>query len=227
VTQAQPQYTALVTGGGRGIGRAIVQQLESSGRRVLAPTRQELDLADAKSVESWISSHGDEKVDILINNAGINVLNALHNVDVATWETMVQVNVGAAFRLTQVYAPRMAIRGWGRILNLSSIFSLVTKEGRVVYSMTKAAMNALTRSAAVEYGPGGVLVNALAPGFVDTDLTRQNNSPEALEQIRSSIPLRRLASVEELARMAGFLVSEANSYMTGQIVVVDGGFTSL
>jgi 3-oxoacyl-[acyl-carrier protein] reductase len=93
--------------------------------------------------------------------------------------------------------------------------------------MTKAALNALTRSAAVEYGPGGVLVNALAPGYVDTDLTRQNNSSEALAQICGSIPLRRMASVAELAKIAAFLVSEANSYLTGQVVVVDGGFTCL
>jgi NAD(P)-dependent dehydrogenase (short-subunit alcohol dehydrogenase family) len=220
-------HTALITGGGRGIGHAIAQQLQAHGVRVLAPPRNELDLADPDSIESWILTHRDETIDILINNAGINVLNAFHDLDSATWEAMIQVNLSAALRLVQVYAPRMATRGWGRILNLSTIFSLVTKERRAAYSMTKAALNALTRSAAVEYGPGGVLVNALAPGYVDTELTRQNNSPEALEQICSSIPLRRLASVEELGRIAGFLVSEANSYMTGQVVVIDGGFTSL
>jgi 3-oxoacyl-[acyl-carrier protein] reductase len=220
-------HTALITGGGRGIGHAIVQQLRAKGIRVLAPLRSELDLADAKSIESWILTHRDETIDILINNAGINVLSAFHDLDGATWDAMIQVNLRAALRLVQAYAPLMATRGWGRILNLSTIFSLVTKERRAAYSMTKAALNALTRSAAVEYGPGGVLVNALAPGYVDTELTRQNNSPEALEQICSSIPLRRLASVEELGQIACFLVSEANSYMTGQIVVVDGGFTSL
>jgi 3-oxoacyl-[acyl-carrier protein] reductase len=180
-----------------------------------------------QSVESWLLSHRDEKVDILVNNAGTNVLNAVTDIDLATWEAMAQVNLGAVLRLVQTFAPGMFARGWGRILNLSSIFSLVTRERRAAYSMTKAALNALTRSAAVEYGPGGVLVNALAPGYVDTDLTRTNNSPEALQRICGLIPLRRLATVVELAKIAGFLVSEANSYLTGQVVVVDGGFTCL
>jgi NAD(P)-dependent dehydrogenase (short-subunit alcohol dehydrogenase family) len=227
MTQAPRQYTALVTGGARGIGRAIVEELQASGVDVLAPPRRELDLAAVQSVESWLLSHRDEKVDILVNNAGTNVLNAVTDIDLATWEAMLQVNLGAVLRLVQTFAPGMVARGWGRILNLSSIFSLVTRERRAAYSMTKAALNALTRSAAVEYGPGGVLVNALAPGYVDTDLTRANNSPEALERICGLIPLRRLATVAELARIAGFLVSEANSYLTGQVVVVDGGFTCL
>jgi 3-oxoacyl-[acyl-carrier protein] reductase len=121
----------------------------------------------------------------------------------------------------------MEAQQWGRILNISTIFSMVTKERRAAYSMTKAALNALTRSAAVEYGPSGILVNALAPGYVDTALTRQNNSPEAIAAITQTIPLRRMAQPEELALTAAFLVSEQNSYLTGQTLVVDGGFTCL
>ncbi len=225
--RAKRDLTALVTGGARGIGRAIVEQLQLNGVNVIAPSRQELELANPEAVECWLQSHHDAAVDILVNNAGINVLSAISDIDLKQWEAMLQVNLGAALRLTQTFAPRMAARGWGRILNLSTIFSLVTKERRAAYSMTKSALNSLTRSAAVEYGPGGVLVNALAPGFVDTALTHQNNSPEAIEQICSLIPLRRMASVEELAKVAGFLVSEANSYLTGQVVVVDGGYTCL
>lgn len=218
---------ALITGGARGIGNAIAQLLESQNVNVIAPTRAELDLQSRGSVESFIERYRNESIDILINNAGINVIKSLGSVDFDTWDSMLQVNLTAAFRLVQAFAPSMAERGWGRILNLSTIFSLVTKEGRISYSMTKAALNALTRSAAVEFGPRGVLVNALAPGYVDTALTRQNNSPEAIERICSMIPLRRLAKVDELAQIAGFMVSEANSYMTGQVVVVDGGFTLL
>jgi 3-oxoacyl-[acyl-carrier protein] reductase len=227
MTQSVRDCTALITGGSRGIGNAIAQRLKAGGVKVLTPPRDELDLAQSTSVESFVSRYRDVPIDILVNNAGINVINALSTVDRATWETMVQVNLAAAFRLVQEFAPPMATRGWGRILNISTIFSLVTREGRAAYSMTKAALNALTRSAAVEFGPRGVLVNALAPGYVDTALTRQNNSPEAIERICATIPLRRLATVEELAQVAGFLVSEANSYMTGQVIVVDGGFTIL
>ncbi len=216
---------ALLTGGARGIGAAIRTELEGKGVHILAPSRAELDLGRPESVAEWLSAHSNQSVDILVNNAGINHLRSIEELDDATWADMVQTNLTAALRLVQAYAPRMAAQGWGRILNVSSVFSLVTKERRVAYSMTKAAINALTRSAAVEFGPGGVLVNALAPGYVDTALTRQNNSPEALDAICATIPLGRMARVEELARLAAFLVSEENTYLTGQVVVVDGGFT--
>lgn len=219
--------TALLTGGARGIGAAIQEELSRSGIGVIAPPRSELDLADKQSLEKWLAAHPDLQVDILINNAGINHLRGIEDLDEPTWADMVQTNLSAALRLTQTYGPQMATRGWGRILNVSSIFSLVTKERRVAYSMTKAAINALTRSTAIEFGPSGVIVNALAPGYVDTALTRQNNSAEALEKICAAIPLRRMARVDELAKLASFLVSEENTYMTGQVVVVDGGFTCL
>lgn len=218
---------ALVTGGSRGIGQAIAERLRQHRVSVVTPSRQQLDLADNASVDRWIADNQSLSVDILVNNAGINLLSPVSDISHDTWEQMLSVNLSAALRLTQAFAPGMASRGWGRVLNLSTIFSLVTKEGRAAYSITKAALNALTRSAAVEYGPAGVLVNALAPGYVDTDLTRQNNSPETLEKICSLIPLRRLASVEELANVAAFLLSEENTYMTGQVVVADGGFTCL
>jgi len=219
--------TALITGGSRGIGAAIAQNLRSGGCRVLTPSRAELDLANAASIDAFLACHRDAPVDILVNNAGINFLRGLQELDAATWQDMLQTNLTAALRLTQGFAPAMAARGWGRILNVSTIFSLVTKDRRSAYSMTKAALNALTRSAAVEFGPGGVLANSLAPGYVDTALTRQNNTPEAIEAIASAIPLRRLAAPAELAQVAAFLVSEENTYLTGQTIVVDGGFVCL
>jgi NAD(P)-dependent dehydrogenase (short-subunit alcohol dehydrogenase family) len=217
--------TVLITGGARGIGAAITQTLLAKGYTIVAPTRAQLDLSLPSSVEAYIAANRELTIDILINNAGINVLRSIAEIDENSWQSMLQTNLSAALRLTQAYAPGMQSRGWGRILNISTIFSLVTKERRAVYSMTKAALNALTRSSAVEFGPSGVLVNALAPGYVDTALTRQNNSPEAIAAITATIPLRRLADAEELAQAAVFLVSEENTYLTGQTIVVDGGFT--
>jgi len=217
--------TAFLTGGARGIGAAIAAELERRGCRIVAPTRAQMDLADPASVDAYLRAHGRAAVDILVNNAGINVLRAVGELDPATFASMLQVNLGAALRLTQAFAPGMAERGWGRVLNVSTIFSLVTKERRAAYSMTKAALNALTRSTAVEYGPRGVLCNALCPGYVETALTSVNNSPAELDVIRSAIPLGRLAQPAELAAVAGFLCSEENSYLTGQSIVVDGGFT--
>lgn len=216
---------AFITGGGRGIGAAIRAELEQRGCRVVAPSRSELDLADPVSVDAYLMAHGDLPVDILVNNAGINELNPIAAIDLATWQAMLQTNLTSALRLIQAFAPGMAGRGWGRVLSVSSIFSVVTRDQRAAYSMTKAAINALTRSAAVEYGPSGVLANALAPGYVATDLTYQNNTPAMLAAIEAAIPLRRLARAEELARVAAFLVSDENTYLTGQVILVDGGFT--
>lgn len=219
--------TALVTGGARGIGAAIAARLKDSGYRVIAPPRTALDLASPASIDAYLAAHISETVDVLVNNAGINTLRAIPEIDANTWGEMLQVNLSAALRLTQAFAPGMAERGWGRILNVVSIFALVTRERRAAYSMTKAALAALTRTAAVEFGPRGVLVNALAPGYVDTELTRRNNPPDAIAAIEASIPLRRMAQASELAEVAAFLASDANSYLTGQTVVVDGGFTCL
>ena len=219
--------TALVTGGARGIGAAIARRLEDSGYRIIAPPRTALDLASPASIDAYLAAHGSQAVDVLVNNAGINTLRAIPEIDAHTWGEMLQVNLSAALRLTQAFAPGMAERGCGRILNVVSIFALVTRERRAAYSMTKAALAALTRTAAVEFGPRGVLVNALAPGYVDTELTRRNNPPDAIAAIEASIPLRRMAQASELAEVAAFLVSDANSYLTGQTVVVDGGFTCL
>jgi 3-oxoacyl-[acyl-carrier protein] reductase len=217
--------TVFLTGGARGIGAAIREELVTAGYAVISPSREELDLASKDSVEAYVRDHSDIAVDVLINNAGMNVPEKISEISWDNWNKTLQTNLSSAVRLIQFFAPGMSVRGYGRILNTSSILGLVTKEGRAAYSMTKAALNALTRSAALEFGAGGVLVNSLAPGYVDTELTRKNNSPEALTSIIHSIPLGRMADPKELARVAGFLVSEQNTYLTGQTIVVDGGFT--
>jgi len=222
------QYqTVFLTGGARGIGAAIRQELKACGYRIIAPSREELDLSSEESVDAYLASLTDANVDVLVNNAGVNNPSSIPKISSENWMHTMQVNLGSALKLIQFFAPGMAARGYGRILNTSSIFGSVTKEGRAVYSMTKAALDALTRSAAVEFGPGGVVVNSLAPGYVDTELTRQNNTPAAIETIVSSIPLRRMAHPEELAKVAAFLVSRGNTYITGQTIVADGGFTCL
>ena len=127
--------------------------------------------------------------------------------------------------LLQGVAPGMKARGWGRVVNISSIFGVVTKERRGAYSAVKAGLNGLTRTAAVELAPFGVLVNSVCPGYVATDLTRQNNSPADLEKIAATIPAGRLAEPEEIARFVAWLCGEANTYLTGQTILVDGGFT--
>ena len=216
---------ALVTGGSRGIGHAIAAVLSAEGVDVVAPTRSELDLADPASVEAYALSLAGTSFDILVNNAGINEVAPLEQIRDDQLSAVLQVNLLSAFRLTRAVAPQMAARGGGRILNVSSILGLIGRAGRAPYSITKSALNALTRSTAIEYGPAGVLANAIAPGYIATDLTRQNNSPEVLAALEQDIPLRRLGDVAEIAAFAAFLVSPRNTYLTGQTIVIDGGYT--
>lgn len=221
------QRTVLLTGGSRGIGAAIREELTQRGYRVVAPSRAELDLSSNESLLSYLAAHDSLDVDVLINNAAVNTPQKIEESTIQAWDLACQTNLRAAFELIKSFAPRMAERGFGRILNISSILAVVTKPGRAVYSMTKAGLDALTRSAALEFGSRGVLVNSLAPGYVDTDLTRANNTPEDIARILKTIPLGRMAQPTELAKVAAFLVSEENTYITGQTILADGGFTCL
>jgi NAD(P)-dependent dehydrogenase (short-subunit alcohol dehydrogenase family) len=218
--------TALVTGGSRGIGRAVVERFEALGARVVAPSRAELDLRDAAAVEAYAASLEDVP-DILVNDAGVNPLAAVADIADADLDEILAVNLLAPLRLCRALAPRMAERGYGRIVNVSSVWSMVAKPGRGAYAVSKAGLNALTRALAVEFAPHGVLVNAVAPGFVATELTTQNNSSADLAALMQQIPAARLAEPAEVAELIAFLCSSRNSFTTGQIVVCDGGYTCL
>lgn len=218
--------TALVTGASRGIGAAIARRFHESGASVLTPPRDELDLLSAQSINAFLERL-TEPVDILINNAGINFLSDIIELDFKNLNDTIQVNLIAPLHLIHGLAQSMKERGYGRILNVSSMFGAVTKERRVIYSTTKSGLNGMTRTAAVELAPHGILVNAIAPGYVDTELTRQNNSEEQLRSISETIPVHRLAQPAEIAEVAAFLCSARNSYITGQVIVADGGFTCL
>jgi NAD(P)-dependent dehydrogenase (short-subunit alcohol dehydrogenase family) len=216
---------ALVTGGSRGIGKAIGDALTATGVEVVAPSRAELDLADPASVERFCADIRGRAFDILVNNAGINQIAAFDEVSEASMAATLQVNLLSAWRLTQAVAPAMAARGAGHVLNMSSILGRIGRAGRTPYSVTKSALDALTRSTAIEYGPRGVVANALAPGYIATELTARNNPPETIAALERDIPLRRLGTVAEIAALAVFLVSPENSYLTGQTIVIDGGYT--
>ncbi|HEX4086563.1 MAG TPA: SDR family oxidoreductase [Chthoniobacteraceae bacterium] len=220
--------TALVTGASRGIGRAIAAEMAAAGWNIVAPSRAELDLGDPASVAAYCKQLRDgEAIDALVNNAGINIINPLADLLEEDLASMIQINVTAPMLLTKAVAPGMARCGWGRILNIGSVFGIVSRSGRAAYSATKAAIIGLTRTSAIELGPQGVLVNALCPGYVETDLTYVNNSPAEIDAIKKTIPVSRLAKPQEIARVAAFLCSEANSYISGQSIIVDGGFTCL
>lgn len=218
--------TALVTGASRGIGAAISTRLDMEGYKVLRPARFELDLASPKSIERYLSSLKEE-IDVLVNNAGINQIATLENIELANITETLQVNLLSAFQLSQFISKGMKDRKYGRIVNISSLWSIVSRKGRTSYTMSKTAMNGMTRSMAVELASYNVMVNAVAPGYVFTDLTRQNNSPEAIERISQTIPIQRLAEPEEIAYLVAFLCSPQNTYMTGQTLIIDGGYSCI
>ncbi|MBN2098051.1 MAG: SDR family oxidoreductase [Dehalococcoidia bacterium] len=218
------QRVALVTGASRGIGKAIAEQLGKDGARLLVPSRKEMDLLSNRSIDTYIDAL-TEPVDILINDAGINRVEDFASYPDRDLEETLQTNLISPIRLTRGLIPGMLRRKYGRIVNVSSIWSIISKPGRLPYSVTKSGLNAFTRSLAVEVAPYNILVNAVAPGYVNTELTRQNNTEQDLDNIRKTIPMQRLAEPEEIARLVSFLCSEENTYLTGQCLLIDGGYT--
>ncbi len=219
-------HTALITGASRGIGLAIATLFKEEGIKVLTPTRVEMNLMSDKSIDDYLGQL-DEPVDILVNNAGINILGTTSQITDPDLDAMIRTNLLAPLRLIKGVVPGMEHRRHGRIVNISSIWSAISKKGRVLYSTTKSGLNGMTRSMALELAQHGILINSVAPGYVNTELTRQNNSEEELQAIAETIPLGRLAEPGEIAQLVYFLCSEKNSYITGQTLFIDGGFTCL
>lgn len=216
--------TVLITGASRGIGKACAEKFSEMGYRVLAPSRNEMDLSSQESIAGYISAI-KEPVHALVNNAGINPLATIGSLDIDVARQLMDINFWAPVILTDLLAPKMKEDGYGRIVNLSSIWSGVTKAGRSMYASSKAAINAFTRTAAVEYAPYNVLVNAVAPGYINTELTKLNNTPEQIAIIKSNLPVNRLAEPSEVAELVYFLASDKNTFVTGQTIFADGGYS--
>ncbi len=215
---------ALVTGASRGIGKAIATRMAEDGIKVLTPTHGEMDLKSNESIDHYLKTLPSQ-IDILVNDAGINRIEFFQNLSDADLFDTMQINLLAPIRIARGVIKGMIDHHFGRIVNISSIWSLVSKPGRLSYSVSKDGLNGFTRALAVEVAQYNILVNTIAPGFVNTDLTRQNNSPKDIEEICKKIPLGRLAEPDEIARFVAFLCSDTNSYLTGQCLVMDGGFT--
>lgn len=217
--------SVLITGASRGIGWAVAELYRAEGWTVLAPTRNELDLGSADSVRGWLAAARGE-VDVLVNNAGENPIGPIESMTLATWERTLAVNLTGPMLLAQGLSGPMRQRRWGRVVNISSIFGVVSRAGRAPYAAAKTGLLGFTRTAAIEWGADNVLVNALCPGYVETDLTRQNNTPEQIRSLCAQLPLGRLGQPGEIARAVYFLGSEQNTFITGQTLVADGGFTA-
>lgn len=215
----------LVTGGSRGIGKAIVERYRKAGFEVFAPPRSELNLLDSDSVDRFISLNIDKKIDVIINNAGINDINLIENITDDEINKMLMTNLISPVRLVRGFVGQMKRRNFGRIVNIGSVWAVVSKPGRAVYSASKNALHGITNTLALELASYNILVNTVCPGFVLTELTEKNNTPEQIKQLAKDIPVGRLAKPEEIAETVFFLGSEQNTYLTGQKIVIDGGFS--
>lgn len=247
---------AVITGGGRGIGAAIAQTLAEAGAQVLVAARSSdqveavasslrdrglraqattCDVADAESIEALARTAGQEigEVHILVNNAGIATSAPLHHLTLEEWNRIIAINVTGTFLCTKAFAPAMAARGWGRVINIGSMLSRTGAKYVSAYAASKHAMLGFTRCIAAELGEHGVTVNAICPGWVATDLVTKAienimgktgmSHDEAEATILADTPQRRALDPDEVAEMALLLCQEGGRGINGQAIGMDGG----
>ncbi len=227
---------ALVTGGGSGIGKAIVERLSADGHRVAtldlqpsdAPHSYVADVTDRAAIDAALTRIHDElgTVGILVNAAGLDGFKPFLKISFEDWQRVVNVNLHGVFHMIQAVLPEMIETGWGRIVNISSSSTHSGTPYMSHYVSAKSGVNGLTKSLALEYGPAGVTVNAVPPGFIDTPMLRKAADKGYLGDIDKTIeatPVRRMGRPEDIAAAVAFLASEEASYITGQILGVNGG----
>ena len=242
--------TALVTGATRGIGAAIAEALrKANADLILTGTKPEemerrnkeneaagvtnveyraADFSDRDSLDAFIETLEREKrIDVCVNNAGINKLNPIDKILTEDLDAVMDVNLRAPFLVCKAVSKLMKNAQYGRIINIASIFGVVTRPERSVYTATKFGLIGMTKTMAAELAPHNILVNSVSPGFVETDMTAINLSSADKQELCDQVPIHRFAQPEEIAKVVLFMASDQNTYLTGQNIVVDGGFVSV
>lgn len=240
----------LVTGSTTGIGEAIVQDFLAAGadvmitghnKKELAQVREEnldkniknvqychLEFTDDHSMNSFLKEVSNkERLDVCINNAGTNRNNYIDETRIEDYDYLQQVNLRAPFLICREVSKIMKRQQYGRIVNIASIWGVISRPRRSVYSITKFGVVGLTKSIASELAPHGILVNAVSPGFTLTELTKTTVPENEILELSKMVPMKRFAQPEEISKAVLFLSSRMNTYLTGQNIIVDGGFTSV
>jgi 3-oxoacyl-[acyl-carrier protein] reductase len=225
----------LVTGATRGIGQAVAKEFKFHGWKVIGVGTKDIDLPNyldqyiacdlESNIEHLCTLIETLNIDTLINNAGINIINDFLDINSNDFNDIQKINVYAPFRLSQSVIPQMLKKKWGRIVNISSVWGKISKQGRASYSTSKFGIDGLTVAMANEFASQGILCNCVAPGFIDTEMTWKNLGPLGVEKILENVPIKRLAKVDEVAKLIFMLGSENNTYISGQNISIDGGFT--
>ena len=233
----------LITGGSRGIGRACVRAFCARGDRVVflyhkATAEAEAlaartgayacraDIRDPAQAEAAVRNAAEllGGIDVLVNNAGISQIKLFTDLSDEDWRSMLQTNLDGAFYVTRAAAKHMISQKSGKIINVSSVSSILAVPGQSVYSATKGAVNSMTQTMAKELAPYGIQVNAVAPGFIGTDMIK-SIPVDLAEKYLDSVPMKRFGTAEDVADCVASLLSDAFNYMTGQVIVLDGGLS--
>ena len=236
----------LITGGSRGLGKSFAKKF------CLLNSKEVIITGSKKKSPEWIKDKNlknkikyvcldhlspsfltdlklflnkKKKIDVLINNAGINNNYSINNLNHETLDKILTVNLKTAVQISSLVSRLMIKNKYGKILNIASIWSKISKEKRVAYSASKSGLVGATRSMAIDLAKYNILVNALSPGFVNTELTKKNLSKTEIKKLERNIPLNRFANTDEITNYAIFLSSKLNTYMNGQNIIVDGGFS--
>lgn len=233
--------TVLVTGGTRGIGASIVRHFENLNAEVIATGANKdqlhksinrrvkyhyLDLKNEKSISDFIEYISQrKKIDVLINNAGMNKIDPIEKIKDEDWHNIYNINLYGPFLLTREISKIMKKNKYGRIVNIASIFGVISREKRAAYSSTKSGLIGLTKATAHDLAKDNILVNSISPGFINTELTKNILGEKSMKEISSSIPLKRLGDPDEIAKLVLFLTSDQNTYITGENIIIDGGYT--
>lgn len=242
--------TALVTGATKGIGKQIADDLVALGAEVILTgsnpeqitllnqkvkhenegSRQYMvvNFLNQKSTHEFLDKLGKfKKIDICINNAGINRINSIDETLLDDWHDITAINLEAPFLITRTVSKIMKANKYGRIVNIASIFSVISKEKRSIYSISKFGLRGLTVASSIDLAPYNVLVNAVSPGFVRTELTQRILGAEEMDKLARQVPVGRFARPEEISKAVLFLASSQNTYITGQNIIIDGGFVNV